>query len=319
MKPVVLLTDFGRSDTYAGVLHAVIEREAPGTPRVDLVHDIPPGDVWAACFHLRTAWPHLPPDAVVLVVVDPGVGTDRRAVAVQLERRWLVAPDNGLAAAIGSADRVIDLDAAAMGLPEPSTTFHGRDLFAPAAARLARGDDPSMLGAEGSTSLVPSPLPEPRHGPDGSIHGAVVHVDRFGNVITNVPANWVFGELARISHQLPAADGYVPATLALLPATPPATCLEHASEASWSKTHTDRHLRALATKVDEKCGLELLCGQTRIVRRVSTYSEIPTGELSALTGSSGLLEIAMNGDSAATHLGIERGAAVTVRAVTDRK
>jgi S-adenosylmethionine hydrolase len=186
--PVVLLTDFGLDDHYTGVMHAVLEREAPGVPRLDLMHTVPPGDIWAACFHLGCAWSHLPPDAVVLAVVDPGVGTDRRAVAVRLGQRWLVAPDNGLAAAAGEPDHVRILDWRRMDLAEPSATFHGRDLFAPAAARLAAGADPAAIGPELSPgALIASPLPAPRH-ERSRIVATVLHVDRFGNVITNLPA-----------------------------------------------------------------------------------------------------------------------------------
>ena len=246
MRPLVLLTDFGLADHYAGVLHAVIEREAPGAVRIDLTHEIPPGDVWAACFTLRAAWPHLPEDAVVLAVVDPGVGTARRAVAAHAGGRWLVAPDNGLAAAAGPADRLVVLDAAAMGIPAPSATFHGRDLFAPAAARLARGDDPSALGREEAPTLAPVPLPEPVREAGGTVRGAVLHVDRFGNVVTNVPAALV----------------------------PP--------------------------------GAAVRCGRAVVTRRVRTYGEAPPGVPVMLEGSTGLLEIALDGEPAAARAAIRR-------------
>jgi hypothetical protein len=192
MSALVLLSDFGQADHYAGVLHAVLERDAPGCPRLDLTHDVEAGDVWGACFRLRCAWPWLPPDAVVLAVVDPGVGTDRRAVAARIGTRWIVAPDNGLALAAGPPDGgVVGLDAAVMGLPAPAPTFHGRDLFAPAAARLARGDGPATLGAAiEMAGLMPSPLPEPEPTTLGC-SGRVLHVDRFGNVVTNIRADAV--------------------------------------------------------------------------------------------------------------------------------
>jgi S-adenosylmethionine hydrolase len=188
MRPVALLTDFGLADHYAGVLHAVLEREAPGVQRIDLGHQVPPGDVWAGCYLLRCGWPSLPEDGVVLAVVDPGVGGDRRPVAARIGSRWLVAPDNGLAAAIGPPAEAVALDWRRMGLPAPSATFHGRDLFAPAAARLARGDDPATLGERVSADgLVPCPIPAPQ-GSGGTWHALVVHIDRFGNLITNLAA-----------------------------------------------------------------------------------------------------------------------------------
>jgi len=191
MRPIVLLTDFGLGDHYVGVLHAVLERSSPGAARIDLSHGVAAGDVWAGCYLIRVSWPHLPRDAVVVGVVDPGVGSGRRAVAVAIGGRYLVAPDNGLAAAVGPASDVVELDWRRMGILEPSRTFHGRDLFAPAAARLAAGEEPGSLGTPvDPESLVADPLPEPRR-TAGGWRAAVWHVDRFGNIITNLPAGYV--------------------------------------------------------------------------------------------------------------------------------
>jgi hypothetical protein len=122
----------------------------------------------------------------VLAVVDPGVGTSRRAVAAAVGSRFLVAPDNGLAAAVGPAVAAVALDWRRMGLRRPSATFHGRDLFAPAAARLACGTPLAELGDPiASSSLAACPLPEPRQA-DGGVEGVVVASDRFGNLVTNV-------------------------------------------------------------------------------------------------------------------------------------
>jgi len=206
MRPVALLTDFGHSDIYVGVLHAVLEREAPGGARIDLVHGLRAGDIWGACYELRCAWPHLPDDCVVMAVVDPGVGSERRAVVVSIGNRSLVAPDNGLAAAVSEATRAVVLDWCRMGVDEPSKTFHGRDLFAPAAARLARGADLRDFGDEiAPDTLVPCPLPEPVSTVSGCA-GQILHVDRFGNLVTNVlcedrpeivSATWRSGQTAR--------------------------------------------------------------------------------------------------------------------------
>jgi len=186
MPSIALLTDFGREDHYVGVLHAVLERDAPSVARIDLGHGVPAGDIWNACFQLRCAWPHLPPDCVVVAVVDPGVGTSRRVVAVRVGERVLVAPDNGLAAAVGPADDVVVLDWQTIGLAEPSSTFHGRDLFAPAAARLAGGCAIAGLGEPTEAhTLMACPLPRP-HPLDHGAEGVILAVDRFGNLVTNV-------------------------------------------------------------------------------------------------------------------------------------
>jgi hypothetical protein len=185
MRPVALLTDFGLADHYVGVLHAVLERDAPGVARIDLGHDVPAGDVWAASFLLRCAWPHLPRHAVVLAVVDPAVGTPRRAVAARIGERALVAPDNGLATAIGPVDEAVELRHEVMGVAQPSATFHGRDLFAPAAGRLATGCELPTLGPEvPRDSLARCPLPEPTAHPDG-VEATILWTDRFGNLVTN--------------------------------------------------------------------------------------------------------------------------------------
>ena len=186
MRPVALLTDFGHADHYVGVLHAVLERDAPGVTRIDLGHGVRPGDIWDACFQLRCAWPHLPTNCVVMVVVDPGVGTERRAVAVTVGARSLVAPDNGVAAAVAGASAAVALDWRRMGVEKPSMTFHARDLFAPAAARLARNERDLDFGDEiGVGSLLPCPLPDPVFSLSG-LEGVIVHVDHFGNLVTNV-------------------------------------------------------------------------------------------------------------------------------------
>jgi len=191
MRPVALLTDFGLSDHYVGVAHAVIEKHAPGVPRIDLDHLVPPGDIWEASFQLRCAWPHLPAGCVVMAVVDPGVGTDRRALALALGRRFLVTPDNGLAASLGPASDVVEIDWRAMGLAEPSRTFHGRDVFAPAAAWLARGEELDQLGEEVDPHLLVScPLPDPEPLTSG-YQATVISVDRYGNLATNLPASSV--------------------------------------------------------------------------------------------------------------------------------
>lgn len=247
MRPVALLTDFGDDDHYVGVLHSVLVSEARGTDRIDLTHGVAPGDIWMGSYFLRCAWPHLPETAVVLAVVDPGVGTRRRAVAVEVGGHWLVAPDNGLAAAVGPASRVTVLDPAAMALENISATFHGRDLFAPAAACLARDVDPADLGADADPgSLVPCPLPDPER--DGTtIRGVVLHVDRFGNLVSNIPAAWA-----------PEGAGM---------------------RAGWQE----------------------------VTRRVQTYGDAEPGEAVTLEGSSGLLEIAIAGESAAATLDLGVG------------
>jgi len=182
-RPVVaLLTDYGPGSEHVGALHAVVAAGCPGADRVDLAHDVPPGDVRAGAVLLRRLAP-LVPAAVVLAVVDPGVGTERRAVAVALAPGGaLVGPDNGL---LGPAARELGAAAAVVLPPPPDdapATFHGRDLLAPAAARLAAGAPLAGLGEPADPAGLAAPeLPPPEVGP-GSLRAIAVIVDRFGNV-----------------------------------------------------------------------------------------------------------------------------------------
>jgi S-adenosyl-L-methionine hydrolase (adenosine-forming) len=182
---VTLLTDYGPGTEHVGALHAVIAARAPGAERVDLAHDVPPGDVrWGAILLARLA--PLAPPGVHLAVVDPGVGSERRGLAAALrDGRHLVGPDNGLlgpaAAALG-AEAAVELTAPEHRLEPVSATFHGRDVFAPAAAHLAGGGALGDLGpAVPPDSIRHPPMPEPRAGEAG-IEAMAVGADRFGNV-----------------------------------------------------------------------------------------------------------------------------------------
>lgn len=211
--PVFLLSDFGTRDAYVGVMRAVIATWAPDAPVHDLVHELPPHDVAAARAQLAFVLPYLPNGSVLCAVVDPGVGGARRAVAVRARREdgariWAVAPDNGLlspllasaaaspstgdpAAGPGQGRRWRALAAVALprhglGPDGPGTTFDGRDVFAPAAARLARGDDPATLGTEVPVGDLHAPAAALARRDGEGWTGSVTWVDRFGNLITNL-------------------------------------------------------------------------------------------------------------------------------------
>ena len=178
---ISLLTDFGAGSEHVGALHAVLAVGAPGVERIDLAHDLPAGDVRGAGLVLARLAPLLP-GAVHLAVVDPGVGTPRRAAAVQLDDGGaLIGPDNGLLGP--AADAIGAVAAVALTPPtQGAATFHGRDLFAPAAARVARGVPVTDLGeAFDPASLVRPELP-PAEVRDGHLRAPAVAIDRFGNV-----------------------------------------------------------------------------------------------------------------------------------------
>ena len=188
---VTLLTDFGSRDPYVGILKGVLLGAAPGLRHVvDLTHDVEAQDVDTASFFLANAWRWFPPGTVHVAVVDPGVGSERPILVVEAGGHALLAPDNGLLAeTLRGAQhvRVGRAEPARLGIVAASRTFHGRDLFAPLAARLVEGASPEELTGE-ATSYRDLPLPPsaPVRRPDGVLEGRVRLVDRFGNLITNV-------------------------------------------------------------------------------------------------------------------------------------
>jgi S-adenosyl-L-methionine hydrolase (adenosine-forming) len=182
---ITLLTDFGTADSYVAEVKGVLLSQVHGAALVDVTHQIPPGDVRAAQYVLSRVWRRFPQGSVHLAVVDPGVGTDRRALAASLAGHFFVAPDNGLLSFLPG-------DAPFVALPVPATaapTFHARDVFAPAAGKLALGASLSNVG-HAVTDVYRSPLPTPHH--DGTLMiGEVIYVDRFGTLISNIPGEAV--------------------------------------------------------------------------------------------------------------------------------
>ena len=258
MSIVTLMTDFGTGDGFVGEMKGVILSRCPEARVVDITHMVEPGDVVGATWILERTWSRFPGGTVHLVVVDPGVGTDRVALAARVAGRWYVGPDNGLlAATLGPAERAYRIDPRAMELPPPSMTFHGRDVFAPAAAWLAAGEDPAGLGSPmDPEALIRGSLPEPVRVGE-SVRGEVLRVDHFGNLITNIPGGWVS----------------------------PTALVEVGGEViSGLRTH---------------------------------YGTVEHGELLALVGSGGTLEISVRSESAAARLNVGRGASISVRVQRD--
>jgi S-adenosyl-L-methionine hydrolase (adenosine-forming) len=243
---VTLLTDFGTADGYVGEMKGVLASLAPDVPIVDVAHDVMPQDVDGARLALARYWRRFPEGTVHIVVVDPGVGGARRALALESEGRLLVGPDNGVLspALLHAGARCVSLAIPATAAP----TFHGRDVFAPAAAQLALGASLETLGAPLIDPVIRR-TPEAVRRSDGAVLGEVITVDRFGNAVTN--------------------------------------------------------LLALRGGIVELDGLSLP------VRR--TYADAPSGEPTALVGSSGLVEIAVRDGSAAAVLGLRRGSAVVLQ------
>ncbi|HUF31346.1 MAG TPA: SAM-dependent chlorinase/fluorinase [Gemmatimonadaceae bacterium] len=243
---ITLLTDFGTADGYVGEMKGVLASLAPGVPLVDIAHDLPAQDVEAARLALARYWRRFPEGPVHMVVVDPGVGTDRAPLAVGSLGRLFVGPDNGVL-----SPALLIPGSVAVQLPAPiaaAPTFHGRDVFAPAAAMLACGAALDSLGDHANSPVVRRTA-EPHRLPDGSIEGEVITIDRFGNCVTNL---------------LAPRGGTV-----------------HAA------------------------------GRDLELRR--TYADVARGSPLALTGSNGLVEVAVRDGSAAAELALRRGDRVVLR------
>jgi S-adenosylmethionine hydrolase len=189
---ITLTTDFGMEDGNVGVMKGVIYGINPAACIVDLSHDIAPQNIADAAYVLRRAYGYFPQDTIHVVVVDPGVGSGRQAIAVQSGQAFFVAPDNGVLTYVlqelrerGERSRIINLTNPAYWLPQVSNVFHGRDIFAPVAAHLSLGVEIGALGEEIEDVMMLSALRlEMRR---GRIRGQVAHIDHFGNLLTNIP------------------------------------------------------------------------------------------------------------------------------------
>jgi len=184
---ITLMTDFGVADGFVGTMKGVIYSINPDATIVDISHEISSQDVSSAAFLLAASCRYFPAGTVHLVVVDPGVGSQRRAVAVETEKYYFVAPDNGvLTRALAQEEiiRSVELTNSEYFLHEVSSTFHGRDIFAPVAAHLSLGIDIKNLGVE-IDDLMRIPISEPEVTQNG-IKGRVIYIDKFGNLITDI-------------------------------------------------------------------------------------------------------------------------------------
>ncbi|MDX1586336.1 MAG: SAM-dependent chlorinase/fluorinase [Balneolaceae bacterium] len=190
-KIITLTTDFGLQDYYVSAMKAVMLGIAPDARFVDISHEIPSQDIMAGSWVLKNSAMLFPPTTVHVVVVDPGVGTDRDAIALQIEDQFFVGPDNGIFSILTEQKeyRAVRLTNEKYWGQEASNTFHGRDIFAPVAAHLSSGIDLEQLG-EPIEELVTYRWAEPIADKDG-LQGWVIHIDKFGNLITNLSASLI--------------------------------------------------------------------------------------------------------------------------------
>lgn len=250
-----MTTDFGARDWFVGTMKGVVARIAPKTRVIDLTHEVAAGDIRAGAFALAASFGFFPKGTVHVVVVDPGVGSDRKALAVQTTNHYFVGPDNGVLSFALRQERITairSLENEAYFLPAVSHTFHGRDIFAPVAAHLSQGVPVRKFGPK-LKDLVRLDWPGPRVGRKG-IEGEVVYIDHFGNCVTSIDAAAV------------QSLGTGPLEAFLRPRNP--------------------------------CPVGPL------------YQSARPGKAVAVVGSSGFLEIAVNGGNAARQLGLRIGSVV---------
>ncbi len=193
---IALLSDFGITDPYVGIMKGVISTIAPGAPLIDLTHLISPGDIQQGAYYLWQSSRDFPPGTVFLAVVDPGVGTNRRGVYLQRGEQIFIGPDNGLFSYLEYKNQVRawELTNLEYQLHNPSSTFHGRDIFAPAAAHAVNGAQGAEFG-KALDDLVKLPQPT-LHRTGKSLRGEIISTDRFGNLITSL------GSFQRVGSEL---------------------------------------------------------------------------------------------------------------------
>lgn len=200
---ITLLTDFGLTDVYVGVMKGTIAQINPNLTVIDLTHEIPPQNLMAARFCLMNAYPYFPEGTVHIAVVDPGVGTQRKAIALQLPNGYVVGPDNGLFGGLikqyGVITAVELTNHQYWRTSSPSSTFHGRDIFSPVGAHLASGVAITDLGTViNSNTLTDLSIPDLEI-TETNIKGSIQYIDRFGNLITNIPGDMVIDKSWTVS------------------------------------------------------------------------------------------------------------------------
>ena len=267
---VALLGDFGTTDPYVGVMKGVVLSICPTAQIVDVCHEVPPQDVLAGALMLQAAYRYFPQETVFIAVVDPGVGSARRAIAAHADGRIFVCPDNGLLSGVRkrgpgahgltskpwhtAIEAAVELTERKYWLPRVSQTFHGRDIFAPVAAHIAAGVPLDALGPP-AREIVTIPLSDAIRRPDGW-EAHIIYIDRFGNAVTDLREDALVGVDAR--------------------------------------------------------GIRLSVAGRSIEGLSQSYADVPEGELVALVGSWGYLEIAVRNGSAAERLRLASGDIILV-------
>lgn len=271
---IALLTDFGLRDTYVAAMKAVILTKVPSATILDLTHDIAQGDIQHGAFEIWRMRSYLPAQTILVGVVDPGVGTARRPIALDFSDLICIGPDNGLFSYLLNTEAhfaAVELNASTLGLDQVSSTFHGRDLFAPTAAHLASNTSFQASGTP-ITDLQHLPSPHLSAQPGASLEGQILHIDHFGNLITSIGRLTPSGEQIQFSPWLGEHEPF-----------------------EFSKDQ-------VRIQIENAGPINLF----------DTFGAVQSGDALAYIGSAGLLEIGVSNGHAASGLQAARGDPVTM-------
>jgi len=257
---------------------------------VDICHSISPQDIFSGAYLLYTSYKYFPRKTIHVVVVDPGVGSRRDIVCVETKNYFFLVPDNGLLSFIVQEEKpksIIRITNSKYFLPSPSSTFHGRDVFAPVAAHLSLGVKPQQFGIR-INQLEQLDMPKPVHKKTGQVEGQIIYIDRFGNLITNITKEHL---------------------------------MQHDHSQSLFKTQMKEITLPISlpsqggdeggVKINLKC-LETTIGKKKIIGLSETYTDVKAGEPLALIGSAGFLEVSINQGNAQRYFKVDKGSKIII-------
>ncbi len=283
-RVITLLTDFGNQDAYVGIMKGVIAGINPVANIVDICHSVPPQDIFSGAYLLYTSYKYFPRKTIHVAVVDPGVGSRRDIVCVETKDYFFLAPDNGLLSFIIQDEKpksIFRITNSKYFLPSPSNTFHGRDVFAPVAAQLSLGVKPQKLGIK-INQLEQLDIPRPVPKKKGQVEGQIIHIDRFGNLITNITKEYL---VKGVGGQKPEVRSKKPG--------------------AFEKISREKILSQHGT-------METTIGKKKIIGWSKTYTDVKSGEPLVLFGSAGFLEVSINQGNAQRHFKVNKGSKIII-------
>lgn len=291
---ITLLTDFGNQDAYTGIMKGVIAGINPSANIIDICHSIPPQDIFSGAYLLFTAYKYFPKGTIHIAVVDPGVGSQRDILCVEIRDDIYLVPDNGILSFILREERpkrIIRVTNNRYFLKSLSNTFHGRDVFAPVAAHLSLGIKPQQLG-DTIPHLKTLDIPQPVFENKEQWEGRVISIDRFGNLITNITRAHIDHHIIKQKQNRNKGAGV----------------RSQKSEAGSRIPRTSRNKMLLPYSA-----METTLGGKKIRGLDSAYTDVKPGKPLILIGSAGFLEVSVNKGDARQYFKVDRGDIITIR------